>query len=180
MTERKVISNFFDEVPLTKTHLKLIVIIAIAMVFEQADNYNFSFIAPVLREYWGLSIQQIGFINSLFALGMLIGTFIFGLCSDLLGRKKTLLITAFIFFAGSLLNGLAPNVEIFTVMRFLTGLGISGVLIVAPSYMMEMLPSKGRGRIFGIATTVGFLGIPAIAFLCNIILPLGGEHWRLV
>ncbi len=180
MTERKVISNFFDEVPLTKTHLKLIVIIAIAMVFEQADNYNFSFIAPVLREYWGLSIQQIGFINSLFALGMLIGTFIFGLCSDLLGRKKTLLITAFIFSAGSLLNGLAPNVEIFTVMRFLTGLGISGVLIVAPSYMMEMLPSKGRGRIFGIATTVGFLGIPAIAFLCNIILPLGGEHWRLV
>ena len=41
MTERKVISNFFDEVPLTKTHLKLIVIIAIAMVFEQAARKPF-------------------------------------------------------------------------------------------------------------------------------------------
>ncbi len=180
MAERKVISNFFDDVPLSKAHIRLIVIIAIAMVFEQADNYNFSFIAPVLREYWGLSIQQIGFINSLFAMGMLVGTFVFGLVSDMIGRKKTLLVSAFIFSAGSLLNGLAPNPEIFTVMRVLTGVGISGVLIVAPSYMMEMLPSKGRGRYFGIATTVGFLGIPAIAFLCNIILPMGGEHWRIV
>lgn len=46
--------------------------------------------------------------------------------------------------------------------------------------MMEMLPSKGRGRIFGIATTVGFIGIPVIAVLCNIILPMGGEHWRFI
>ena len=98
----------------------------------------------------------------------------------MIGRKKTLLISAFVFSAGSLLNGLAPNPEIFTVMRVLTGVGISGVLIVAPSYMMEMLPSKGRGRYFSIATTVGFLGIPAIAFLCNIILPMGGEHWRIL
>ena len=75
MAERKVISNFFDDVPLSKAHIRLIVIIAIAMVFEQADNYNFSFIAPVIREQWGLSIQQIGFINSLFAMGMLVGTF---------------------------------------------------------------------------------------------------------
>ena len=132
MAERKVNSNFFDDVPLSKAHIRLIVIIAIAMVFEQVDNYNFSFIAPVLREYWGLSIQQIGFINSLFAMGMLVGTFAFGLVSDMIGRKKTLLIAAFIFSFGSLLNGLAPNPQIFTAMRVLTGVGISGVLIVAP------------------------------------------------
>lgn len=180
MVERKVISNFFDDVPITKTHVKLIVIIAIAMVFEQADNYNFSFIAPIIKEYWGLSIQQIGHINSLFAMGMLFGTFVFGICSDRFGRKRTLLSTAFVFSVGSLLNGIAPNVEIFMAMRFLTGFGISGVLIVAPSYMMEMLPTDKRGRLFGIATTVGFLGIPTIAMLCNIILPMGGEHWRLV
>ncbi len=180
MTERKVISNFFDGVPITKAHLKLIVIIAFALVFEQADNYNFSFVAPTLREYWGLSVQQIGYINSLFSVGMLCGSFIFGLVSDMIGRKKTLLITALIFSIGSLLDGIAPNVEIFMAMRFLTGLGISGVLVVAPSYMMEMLPSKGRGRIYGIATTVGFIGIPGIAVLCNVLLPMGGEHWRFI
>ena len=180
MKEKKVITNFFDDVSLTKAHIKLILIIALAMVFEQADNYNFSFVAPSLREYWGLSVQQIGVINSLFSTGMLLGTLFFGIISDKIGRKKTILGAAFIFSIGSLLNGLAPNVELFMVMRFITGLGISGVLIVAPAYMMEMLPSKGRGRIFGIATTVGFIGIPVIAVLCNIILPMGGEHWRFI
>ena len=175
-----MITNFFDDVSLTKAHIKLILIIALAMIFEQADNYNFSFVAPSLREYWGLSVQQIGVINSLFSTGMLLGTLFFGIISDKIGRKKTILGAAFIFSIGSLLNGLAPNVELFMVMRFITGLGISGVLIVAPAYMMEMLPSKGRGRIFGIATTVGFIGIPVIAVLCNIILPMGGEHWRFI
>ncbi len=176
---QKVISNFFDDTPLTKSHAKLIIIIAIAMVFEQADNYNFSFIAPVLREQWGLSVQQIGFINSLFATGMLVGTFVFGICSDIIGRKKTILVTAFIFSMGSLLNGLATNVEVFMVMRCITGIGISGLLIVAPSYMMEMLPSSKRGRMFGIATAFGFIGIPGIAVICNIVIPMGGQYWRI-
>ena len=63
MQEKKVITNFFDDVSLTKAHIKLILIIDLAMVFEQADNYNFSFVAPSLREYWGLSVQQLSLIH---------------------------------------------------------------------------------------------------------------------
>lgn len=180
MAERKVISNYFDSTPLTKRHLHIIAVLAIAMIFEQADNYNFSFVAPVLREQWGLSIQQVGYVNSMFSMGMMIGTFFFSILSDRIGRKKTILITSVIFSGGSLLNGLAPNFEIFTAMRFLTGLGISGLLIVAPPYMMEMLPANNRGRIYGIAMVFPFIGIPIIAVICNLILPMGGEHWRIV
>ena len=76
---KKVIKNFFDETPITKSHLIMIVILAMAFIFEQCDNFNFTYVAPSLREYWGLSVQQIGYINTIFSIGMLIGSFIFGM-----------------------------------------------------------------------------------------------------
>lgn len=158
----------------------MIAIIALAMVFEQADNYNFSFVAPTLVKYWGLTVQQIGNINSLYAVGLLIGTFIAGFCSDRFGRKKTLLVASFGFSIFTLLNGMAPNPTVFALMRVLTGVGIAAVLIVAPPYMVEMLPSENRGRAFGLASGFGFIGIPAIAILCNIFIPMGQDHWRLI
>lgn len=180
MDNRKTIKNYFDETPFTKKHLHVIILLAIAMIFEQADNYNFSFVAPVLRQEWGISIQQVGYVNSCFAIGMLIGTFGFSIVSDKIGRKHSIVLCAVVFSLGSLFNGLAPNIELFILFRCLTGIGISGLLIVAPPYLMEMLPSKNRGRIYGIAMIAPFIGIPIVSLVCNIIIPMGGEWWRLI
>ena len=177
---KKVIKNFFDETPITKSHLIMIVILAMAFIFEQCDNFNFTYVAPSLREYWGLSVQQIGYINTIFSIGMLIGSFIFGMVSDRFGRRKALIIAACVFSTFSLLNGLAPNPAVFTLMRFLTGVGLCGVIVVAPTYIVEILPAKNRGRLFGITLGCGYLGIPLIAVLCNIIIPMGTDHWRYV
>lgn len=176
----KVLSNFFDDAPISKNHLIIIAIIAVAFIFEQADNYNFTFVAPTLIEYWNISVQQIGHINTFFAIGMLIGSFIFGLVSDRFGRKKAILIASSIFSLFSLLNGLAPNPTVFAWMRLLTGVGICGVIVVAPTYLIEFLPSKNRGRIYSMTLGAGYIGIPIIAVVCNIVIPMGEDHWRWV
>lgn len=178
--KKKVLKNFFDESPITKKHFMMILIIAIAFVFEQADNYNFTYVAPALRETWGLSVSDVGKINTWFAVGMLIGSFIFGIVSDRYGRKKALMIASCVFSTFSLLNGLATTVQIFTVMRFLTGIGICGVIIVAPTYLVEILPAKNRGRLFSITLGCGYLGIPLIAIVCNVLLAQSPNHWRYV
>lgn len=178
--EKKVIKNFFDDTPITKLHLEIMIIIAIAYVFEQADNFNFTYIAPALRESWGLSVQDIGKINTWFSVGMLIGSFIFGMVSDRFGRKKALIIASCCFSTFSLLNGFAPNLAIFTAMRFMTGIGLCGIIVVTPTYLVEFLPIKNRGRLYSITLSCGYLGIPLIAIICNIIIPMGDEHWRYV
>ena len=179
-TDKKLIKNFFDDTPISKRHFMMILIIAIAFVFEQADNYNFTYVAPALRQSWGLTVQDIGKINTWFAVGMLIGSFVFGMISDRFGRKKALVTASCVFSTFSLLNGLAPNALVFTIMRFLTGVGICGVIVVAPTYLVEILPAKNRGRLFSITLGCGYIGIPLIAVICNILIPMGDEHWRYV
>lgn len=178
--EKKIIKNFFDDVPLTKKHKEIVILIGIAMLCELADNYNFSLVAPTLREYWGVSVQQIGFIGSLFGIGMLLGTIFWGIISDKFGRRKAIIISAVFFSIASIIDGFAPNITIFAIFRFLTAFGIAGVSIVSFSYMMEMLPCKDRGRICGLTMSIGMLGMPLVAILCNVILPHGGDAWRYI
>lgn len=153
---------------------------AVAIVFEQADNFNFSFVAPTLAKNWHLSVQQIGNISSVFMIGMVVGTFIGGLCSDRFGRKKTIIGSALFFSIASLLNGLATTYTIFILCRFFTAVGIASLIIVSGPYLIEMLPSDKRGRYSGLALGIGFLGIPITALLCNAVIPKGPENWRIV
>ena len=54
----------------------------------------------------------------------LAGSYLFGWLSDYIGRKKALTIAAFVNACGLLMTAFMPNYALFTVARFITGLGI--------------------------------------------------------
>lgn len=180
MENNKVLTSYFDGVPLKSKHLKIVLLIAMGLLFDMMDNYNFSFVAPTLMKNWGITMEQVGQINSIFFIGMLIGSLFGGFISDRIGRRKAFLASSVFFSVFSMGNGLVSNVQGFLVMRLLTGIGIASLIIVAVPYMVEMLPAESRGKWQALGIGFGYIGIPFIAIICKTIIPLAPENWRFV
>ncbi|WP_019849262.1 MFS transporter [Desulfitobacterium sp. PCE1] len=180
MENQKVLTSYFDGVKVTSKHLKIVLLIAMGLLFDMMDNYNFSFVAPTLMKNWGITMEQVGQINSMFFIGMLVGSLFGGFISDHIGRKKAFLASSVFFSVFSLSNAFVTNVQAFMVMRFLTGVGIASLIIVAVPYMVEMLPAESRGKWQALGIGLGYIGIPAIAIFCKKVIPLAPENWRYV
>ncbi|WP_407873314.1 MFS transporter [Paenibacillus melissococcoides] len=107
--------------------------LAIIYFFEYADLNTFSFVAPVLKKEWGMSVTEIGWITSSSFLGMFIGSVFGGWFADRYGRKRAIMMMTLFFSVFSMLTSVAWNPVILGIFRFLTGMGVSAALINSSS-----------------------------------------------
>ena len=173
-------ANRLDRLPISKVHTAVLVALAFAYFFELGDLNTFAYAAPVLISAWGLQVSTIGFITSASFLGMFLGAAIGGWVADSIGRRRSLIFMIAWFSLFSLLNALAWDPVSLGVFRFLTGVGLSAMTIIANTYISEFFPPTSRGRYQGWAMTFGLLGIPATAWVARLIIPLAPWAWRLV
>ncbi len=92
--------------------------------------------------------------------GAAVGAVGSGWLSFKLGRKKSLMIGAILFVAGSLFSAAAPNVEILLVSRVLLGSAVGVASPTAPLYLSEIAPEKIRGSMismYQLMITIGIL-----------------------
>jgi sugar porter (SP) family MFS transporter len=89
-----------------------------------------------------------------------LGAFSAGRITDIIGRKKVIIITSLIFAAGSILTGMAPNVTFLIVSRIILGTAIGISSFTVPLYISEISPTKIRGALvssFQLMITIGIL-----------------------
>ncbi len=99
------------------------------------------------EETLSMSAAQVGLAGTVYLLGEVVGALIFGRLTDTLGRKKMFTLTLALYLAGAAAAGLAPNMEIFLVCRFISGMGIGGEYSAINSAIDELIPGKHRGRV---------------------------------
>jgi putative MFS transporter len=80
----------------------------------------------------------------------------------------------------SLLNACAWSVSTLFAARLLTGVGLSGMTVVAMTYIGEMFPARLRGGFQGRILMFGLIGIPATAYVARFTVPHAGWGWRVV
>ncbi|XP_055905006.1 facilitated trehalose transporter Tret1-like isoform X2 [Eupeodes corollae] len=93
----------------------------------------------------GVNYQEEGWISSVLSIGGLIGCPIAGKLANVIGRKWTLLLSAFIFSAAYTLFLLAGKVWHIYVGRFLQGIACGIVGTVMPIYVAEIATDDTRG-----------------------------------
>ena len=106
---------------------------------------------PFFEKYFGLTGEaQIGWANSCALLGCLLGSLVSGGLSDRFGRKRLLLVSAFLFAVSSVLTGWAGAFQTFVVWRILGGVAIGMASKLSPMYIAEVAPAHMRGRLVAI------------------------------
>jgi MFS family permease len=119
---------------------------------------------------------QFAIITSIFTLGGLIGALAAGPFATKYGRRPPLQIAAIFFVLGPLLSALTPNIPLFGVGRFLSGVGSGAALVIVPIYISEVVPADRKGS-FGALTqitiNVGILLAQVLGFFMSY-----GALWR--
>ena len=105
------------------------------------------------------------YINALFIAGWAIGGFSWGLISDRIGRKKALLFAITCYGLATIATGYQTSWEGILAVRFLSGFGVGGVLVISFSWLSEVWPASSRNIVIGILS----IGIPVGIFSAGLI-----------
>ena len=110
--------------------------------------------------------------------GTVLGALFGGIPCDRLGRKNTLFIIGVLYVVSALGSALANDPYVFSLLRFIGGVGIGISSIAVPAYVSEIAPAKYRGRLVATYQFQIVFGILA-AFLSNYLISDSGENdWR--
>ena len=133
---------------------------------------------PYITKYFNLTDTMLGWAVSSALIGCLIGSITAGKPGDIFGRKLMLKVMAVLFFVSALGTGLANNLTVFVIARFIGGLAIGGASVLAPMYISEIAPARLRGRLVATSQLAIVSGI-LLAFFSNYLLMGSGEsNWR--
>ena len=157
------------------------VIMALGGFLFGFDTAVISGAEKAIQVYWSLGPKLHGLTISIAIIGTVFGALFGRIPADALGRKKTLVIIAFIFLFASLGTALATNWYLFMALRFIGGLGVGASSVTAPIYISEISPAKSRGRLVILFQLNIVLGI-LVAFVSNYLIGLYGQSlhdsWR--
>ena len=170
--------SHFDSAPFSNFHLKLLFVAGSGWIWAAYGTVAVGLVIPSLREFWGYSSSQLGLIASLNLAGMLVGSILSGIFADKVGRRKALALAVLIEGIFTLLSAFSWNYSSLLIFRFLTGLGLGGVLPVASTLVGEFSPAKYRGRILVLLNGFWGLGIAIAALVGYVLIPVWG--WRTV
>ncbi|KAI9298741.1 MFS general substrate transporter, partial [Neoconidiobolus thromboides FSU 785] len=79
---------------------------------------------------------------------------LYGKFSDIFGRKPTILFALSIFLIGSILCGVAQNIEMLIIARAIAGIGGGGLMTLCTIIISDLVPLKKRGYYMGLTTGI--------------------------
>jgi len=129
-----------------------------------------------IQKEFVVSDRTIGWIVSIMMAGAALGALGAGWLSGHLGRKRSLILGAVLFVAGSVLCGVAWSPDVLIVGRFVLGLAIGIASFTAPLYLAEIAPESIRGAMISLYQLMITIGILA-AYLSDLGFSYTG-NWR--
>ena len=133
----------------------------------------------VCEDYWWPTV-----IDEFFFLGLFIGSFVFGVMSDKIGRRHTLLISVLCCAVGNLLCCAMPNHWSYALPRVLASAGAEGAFVLAFTMSMEFSGVKESVPVFTWVTwstmLANIISIPlAVGEALPPLFAIGLKDWKI-
>lgn len=124
-----------------------------------------------------------GMIGSAICLGCAVGAVIGGRVADIIGRKRTLMYLAILFFIATLGCALSINATMMIICRFILGIAVGGASVTVPAYLAEIATENLRGSLVVLMELVIVSG-QLLAYIINAIIAITLGHdphvWRYI
>lgn len=172
------VSERLERLPFSSFHFKLLMIGGLGLAFEALDAGIIAFILPALREQWGLTGVQAGWIASSTYVGFLVGALFSGLLGDRYGRKVVMMWALVLFCVATFANAFARNFHEFYILRMIAGVGMGAEGAIVAPYLAEFVSSRYRGRFTGALAGFFSFGFVMSAVLGYLVVPSSPDGWR--
>jgi MFS family permease len=128
-------------------HTRVVLALGITWILDGLEVTLAGALSGALKESPVLQFSNfdVGFCNSCYLAGAVLGAFGFGWLTDRIGRKKLFFITLAIYLAATAATAFSWSVASYALFRFLTGAGIGGEYTAINSTIQELVPARYRG-----------------------------------
>src|SRR6201988_4103511 len=128
-------------------HTRVVLALGITWILDGLEVTLAGALSGALKESPTLQFTNfdVGFSNSAYLAGAVLGAIGFGWLTDRIWRKKLFFITLAVYLTATAATALSWNLASYALFRFLTGAGIGGEYTAINSTIQELVPARYRG-----------------------------------
>ncbi|MDH3415446.1 MAG: MFS transporter [Gammaproteobacteria bacterium] len=156
-----------------------VLVVVLCMFFNMLDGFDIIAMAVVAGEVsreMMLPADKVGWIFSFALAGMVAGAMLLAPISDIVGRRKVIVVSIIVVGVSILLTANATTLMEFIALRFISGLGAGVMLASQATLAAEYSPEKYRSLAVTFVTSGYALGAMLTSVAAGLILPDYG--WR--
>jgi AAHS family 4-hydroxybenzoate transporter-like MFS transporter len=168
------VAAFLDGRALSAFNYRIIILSWLITVFDGLDLMMISFTAPYIKDAFALTKPMLGNLFAAGTAGQILGGFLFCYIADRIGRRPTVIGTAFLFGLLTIATAFAHNYHQLLVLRFFDGLAIGGMLPIAWALNIEFVPRRMRATIVTVIMLGYSIGSAGAGPVTNLIAPVHG------
>lgn len=152
------VERLVDEQRIGGFNLKLLLWCFLAMFADGYDITAMAFAAPELARLWQIESPAFGPVLSASLIGVLFGAPLLGWLGDRHGRRGAIIAGCIVYGLSTLLVIWATNLTEIAVLRFITGIGIGGLMPNTIALTSEFSPKRLRATLIVLMFTGITLG----------------------
>lgn len=141
----------------TRYYIYLIVFLGLLSAFGPFVIDMYLPALPEMTEVFDCDLSTVQLGLTFCMVGLAAGQLVFGPASDKYGRKPVLVFSLVVFVAASLICCLSTSVEVFTVARFLQGIGGAGGIVLSRSIAADMYSGRELAKLIAILSAINNL-----------------------
>ena len=172
------VSTAIKKSPMSRFQYVALTACLLVLTIDGFDVFVMGFVLPHLPDGFFDGSAQKGYVLSAGLAGMAVGSLLLSPLGDRFGRRTLVLWCLVVNFTGMVISALAPNVEVLTISRLITGLGIGGMTASLTVLVQEYSSDDRRNAVMGVYT-IGFpLGSLIGGFVGTILIGAFAGAWQ--
>src|SRR6266849_1953691 len=156
----------------------MLALCSLCLIVDGFDVQAMGYVAPALLQDWHISKADLGPVFGAGLFGVLLGSLLFSMVADKIGRRPVLIRATVFFSVLTLLTAHADSLRQMVALRFITGMGLGCIVPNALALVGEYSPRRMRVVMMMIAGA-GFTAGAALGGLISAWL-IPGFGWRSV
>ena len=181
LLEEISIDDVVNQIGLGKFHYKIL-ILEYFIVLQQVSQCALpGIILPSLITEFNLSKTEISMFGTFEYFGYFLASIFIGKLSDLLGRKKGILLFQLIWLISMILSLLSPNIYVFCLFRCIISTSFMIVAFCGFSVLSEIWPQKSRGIVLNFTAFIAVSAYTLTSLISRFLISdLKTANWRLL
>jgi MFS transporter, AAHS family, 4-hydroxybenzoate transporter len=172
------IGELLEQSRIGPLQIRVFLLCMICLIMDGFDVQAMGYVAPAIVMDWGVPRALLGGVFAAANFGVLIGSLLFSMVADKIGRRPVLIGATLFFSAMAIATAFARNVPELLWLRFIAGIGMGCIMPNATALIGEFSPKRVRVT-FMMCITVGFTAGAALAGVVSLwMIPAFG--WRSV
>lgn len=158
-------------------HYRILVLCGLAFMSDSLEVNLLAFLSTCAGIEWSLSYAQKASITGVVFCGIILGSALWGVVSDLYGRKVGFILATLVVSIGGFFTSIATSYGVLLFCRAIVGIGIGGTNVPF-DLLAELMPAKKRGAFLVAIQYFWAIGSMMVSGLAWLLLDRYG--WRIL